>query len=77
MVYDAGLGFAIKGFAGAVLGGLGSYRGAVLGSILIGVLESVSAGYISPLNKDIFSMGVVIVVFLVKPSGIFGSLTLK
>jgi branched-chain amino acid transport system permease protein len=72
MVYDAGLGFAIKGFAGAVLGGLGSYRGAVVGSILIGLLESVAAGFISPTNKDIFAMAVIIIVFLLKPSGIFG-----
>jgi len=68
---NAGL-FAIKGIAAIVLGGLGSYRGAALGGFLIGLLESMGAGFISPLNKDIFAMTALIGMLLIKPSGIFG-----
>jgi branched-chain amino acid transport system permease protein len=70
--HNAGL-FAIKGIAAIVLGGLGSYRGATLGGFLIGLLESMGAGFISPLNKDIFAMAALIGMLLIKPSGIFGN----
>lgn len=72
MDFSAGGMFVIKGLAAVVVGGIGSYPGAVAGGLVVGLLESMGAGLISPLNKDIFSMLCIIVVLLVRPSGIFG-----
>ncbi len=72
MDFSAGGLFVIKGLAAIVLGGIGSYPGAVIGGLLVGLIESIGAGIISPLNKDIFSMLTIIVVLLIRPSGIFG-----
>lgn len=72
MDFSAGGMFVIKGLAAIVLGGIGSYPGAVVGGLLVGLIESICAGLISPLNKDIFAMLAIIVMLLVRPSGIFG-----
>jgi branched-chain amino acid transport system permease protein len=72
MSFNAGVNFIIKGLAAVVVGGIGSYRGAVIGGFLIGLLESMGAGFISPLHKDIFSMATLIAVLLIRPSGMFG-----
>lgn len=72
MDFGAGGMFVIKGLAAIVVGGIGSYPGAVVGGLLVGLLESMGAGLISPLNKDIFSMLCIIIVLLVRPSGILG-----
>lgn len=62
----------LKAFVAAVLGGIGSIPGAVLGGFLIGVFESLTKGYISSTLADAVVFGVLIVVLLVKPSGILG-----
>ena len=62
----------IKGVAAAVLGGFGSLPGAVLGGLLVGVTESLGAGYVSGTYKDIYAFILLIVVMMVKPSGILG-----
>jgi branched-chain amino acid transport system permease protein len=72
MNFSAGGLFLIKGLAAAVLGGTGSYPGAVLGGFAIGLFESIGAGFVSPMNKDIFAMASLFVVLLIRPSGIFG-----
>ena len=67
-----GLGILIKAFAAAVVGGFGSLPGAVLGGLIVGVTESLGAGYLSGSYKDIYAFILLIVVLMVKPSGILG-----
>jgi len=67
------LGAAIgrKGFAGAVIGGFGNMYGALLGGVLLGVIETVTSAYISSVYKDVVSYGLLMVFLFVKPTGIF------
>lgn len=62
----------IKAFVAAVLGGIGSIPGAMLGGILLGVLENLSKAYISSQLSDAIVFSVLIIVLLVKPTGILG-----
>jgi branched-chain amino acid transport system permease protein len=70
----------LKAFTAAVLGGIGNIAGAVLGGLLLGVIESLGAGYIGDLTggflgshyQDIFAFVVLIVVLVFRPSGIMG-----
>jgi branched-chain amino acid transport system permease protein len=67
-----GIGILIKAFAAAVVGGFGNMPGAVLGGLLVGVAESLGAGYLSGNYKDIYAFILLIAVLLVKPSGLLG-----
>ena len=62
----------LKGFAAAVLGGYGNSFGAVVGGLLLGVLESVGAGAVSSSYKDVIAFGILLLVLFVRPSGILG-----
>jgi len=62
----------LKAFAAAVVGGFGSLPGAVLGGLLVGVVESLGAGYVNGAYKDIYAFILLITVLMVKPSGILG-----
>jgi branched-chain amino acid transport system permease protein len=73
MEYDRGPLLGLKGFAAAVLGGLGSGIGSVVAGFIIGILESFGAGLISSGYKDAIALLVMLVILWVKPSGIFGS----
>jgi len=63
----------LKGFAGAVIGGYGDMYGAILGSAIMGFVETFSAGYISSTYKDIIAFGILILVMIIKPTGIFNA----
>jgi branched-chain amino acid transport system permease protein len=63
----------LKGFTAAVLGGIGSIPGAMFGGILIGMAEAFSAAYISSTFQNVIVFGILIVVLLVKPSGLLGT----
>jgi len=73
MEYDRGSLLGLKGFAAAVLGGLGSGGGAIMAGFLIGIFESLGAGLISSGYKDAIALIVLLVVLWIKPSGLFGS----
>ncbi len=62
----------LKAFVAAVLGGIGNIRGAVLGGILIGVTEQLTAGYLSPDYRDAISFLILIGILLLKPEGLLG-----
>ena len=62
----------IKAFTAAVFGGIGSIPGAMIGGILLGVIENLSKGYISTQLSDAIVFAVLIIVLLVKPTGILG-----
>ncbi|MDM7944543.1 MAG: branched-chain amino acid ABC transporter permease [Hydrogenophaga sp.] len=64
--------FAVKGFAVLILGGLGSLPGAILGGLVLGVSESLAAGFLSSAYKDVISFLVMILVLLVMPQGLLG-----
>ena len=73
MEYDRGAMLAIKGFGAVVLGGLGSFPGAILGGLILGTIESFGAGLIHSGYKDAFALIVLLVVLFLKPSGLLGS----
>lgn len=67
MGYIAG----IKAFTAAVLGGIGSIPGAMVGGILLGLIEGLAAGYISSEYKDAYAFVVLIIILLIRPTGLF------
>ena len=62
----------LKAFIASVIGGLGSVPGAIVGALLLGVLETLVSAYVSSSLRDFFSFALLIVLLLVKPSGLFG-----
>jgi branched-chain amino acid transport system permease protein len=74
-VYPTLGGIAIKAFIASVIGGLGSLPGAVLGGLLLGVLETMVAGYISSSYRDLFSFALLILMLLFLPNGLLGKNT--
>ncbi|UXU76673.1 MULTISPECIES: branched-chain amino acid ABC transporter permease [unclassified Paracoccus (in: a-proteobacteria)] len=71
--YDVGLALALKGFAGAMLGGMGNPKGAFVGGLLLGLLEALTAGYLSSQYKDAAAFVVILAVLFFMPQGLFGS----
>ena len=65
----------IKAFTAAVLGGIGSIPGAVLGALILGCTESFGTGYISSDYEDVFAFVLLIIILIVKPSGLLGHKT--
>lgn len=70
--YDNGIFLGVKGFAAAILGGLGSPLGAVLGGLILGLSESLTAGYLSSVYKDAVSLVLLLVILLLRPQGLVG-----
>ena len=65
MGYSAGL----KAFTAAVLGGIGNLRGAMLGGLMLGVIESLAVTFINPAYKDVVAFVVLILVLVFRPEG--------
>jgi len=63
----------IKAFTAAVLGGIGNIPGAMLGGMLLGLIESLGAGYISSEYKDVFAFAILVLVLIFRPSGLLGT----
>jgi len=73
--YEMGGPLAIKGFAAAILGGLGNPMGAVAGGLLVGVLEAFSVSRLPAAYNDVTAFVVLLLVLFVRPQGLFGSPT--
>ncbi len=62
----------IKAFTAAVLGGIGSIPGAVLGSVVLGLTESFATGYVSSDYEDVFAFSLLVLILIFRPSGLLG-----
>lgn len=61
-----------KAFISAVVGGLGSMPGAVVGALILGVLETMISAYVSSALRNLFAYALLIVILLIKPTGLMG-----
>ncbi|HXS40922.1 MAG TPA: branched-chain amino acid ABC transporter permease LivH, partial [Stellaceae bacterium] len=73
-VIDFFIGFlaGMKAFTAAVLGGIGSLPGAMLGGLLIGLIEAFWSGYFNAAYKDVAVFGILVLVLIFRPSGLLG-----
>lgn len=70
-----GMLFGIKAFVAAVLGGIGSLPGAMLGGVILGLCEEMVVGYLSSTYRDALAFGILILILLVRPAGLLGTVT--
>ena len=70
--YDVGMMLGLKGFSASVLDGLGSGPGAIVGGLLLGVVEALGAGYVSSAYKDALAFAIILLVLFFMPQGLFG-----
>ena len=73
--FTMGWGYGLKAFIAAILGGIGNIPGAMLGGFLLGVIEALASGYISMAWKDAIAFFVLIVILIIRPTGILGERT--
>ena len=69
---DMGALLGMKAFIIVILGGLGSIPGAIVGGIILGMLEALGGGYLSAAYKDVYAFGALVLILAVKPTGLFG-----
>ena len=70
--YDIGVALGLKAFYAAIIGGFNQIRGALLGGLLVGLVETLSGAYISGPFRDAFALAILIAVLLLKPEGLWG-----
>ncbi|HEX4926832.1 MAG TPA: branched-chain amino acid ABC transporter permease [Burkholderiales bacterium] len=70
--WDSGVMLGLKGFAAAILGGLGSAAGAVAGGLALGLVEALGAGYVSSAYKDVFAFLIILAALVFLPDGLLG-----
>jgi branched-chain amino acid transport system permease protein len=70
--YDIGIGLGLKAFYAAIIGGFNQIRGALLGGLLVGVVETLSAAYVSSQFRDAVALVILMAVLLLKPEGLWG-----
>jgi branched-chain amino acid transport system permease protein len=70
--FTMGWSYGLKAFTAAILGGIGNIPGAMLGGFLLGIVEALGAGYVSSAWKDAIAFVVLIVVLIVRPTGLLG-----
>jgi branched-chain amino acid transport system permease protein len=71
--FNLGDGLLLQGFAAVVIGGMGDVRGSALGGLFIGVVQTLSASYISTTYQDAITFGLVLVVLLWRPTGLLAA----
>lgn len=72
VVFTMGFTPALKAFTAAVLGGIGNLRGAMIGGLLLGVVESLSVVFVQAAYIDVVAFGILVAVLLIRPTGILG-----
>lgn len=73
IAYDSGVMLGLKGFAAAMLGGFGNFAGAVVGGLVLGLLEGLGAGFVSSAYKDAIAFVVILAVLFLMPGGLLGA----
>ncbi|MBF0329162.1 MAG: branched-chain amino acid ABC transporter permease [Nitrospirae bacterium] len=71
--YSIGYVAGIKAFTAAVLGGIGNIPGAMLGGVVLGLIESLGSAYVSAEYKDVYAFIILLIILLIKPSGLLGT----
>jgi branched-chain amino acid transport system permease protein len=71
--FDMGDAIGLKAFFAAIIGGFNQMRGALLGAVLLGILENLAAAYISPAYKDGVALVLFVLVILFRPEGLLGT----
>ena len=69
--FDIGLPLTLKGFAAAIIGGLGNIRGAMIGGIILGIVEAICTAFVSSTYSDVTTYSVMIAILVLWPSGLF------
>ncbi len=64
--------FGLKAFIAAILGGIGNIPGAMLGGMMLGIIETLGAGYLSPQWKDVIAYAILILILIFRPTGLLG-----
>ncbi len=72
VVFTMGFTPALKAFTAAVLGGIGNIRGAMLGGLVLGVVENVATIFTGPAWRDVVSFGILVLVLMFRPTGLLG-----
>jgi branched-chain amino acid transport system permease protein len=70
--FDMGFGTGMKAFTAAVLGGIGNLPGAMLGGVVLGLVESLGRRFLSDQYKDVYAFVLLLVVLVLRPRGILG-----
>jgi branched-chain amino acid transport system permease protein len=70
--FTLGWTFGLKAFIAAILGGIGNIPGAMLGGMLLGIIETLGAGYLSPQWKDVIAYAILILILVFRPTGLLG-----
>jgi len=70
--WDVGVMLGLKGFAAAILGGMGSGPGAIIGGLALGLIEALGAGYLSSAYKDVFAFVIILAALIFLPDGLAG-----
>jgi len=70
--FTLGWTFGLKAFIAAIMGGIGNIPGAMLGGMLLGIIETLGSGYISPQWKDVIAYVILIVILIFRPTGLLG-----
>ena len=70
--FTMGWGYGLKAFTAAILGGIGNIPGAMIGGLLLGVTEAMGAAYLSVAYRDAITFGVLILILIVRPTGLLG-----
>jgi len=70
--FTLGWSYGLKAFIAAILGGIGNIPGAMVGGMLLGIIETLGAGYMSPQWKDVIAYAILIVILMFRPTGLLG-----
>jgi branched-chain amino acid transport system permease protein len=70
--FTLGWTFGLKAFIAAILGGIGNIPGAMVGGMLLGIIETLASGYISPQWKDVIAYAILILILILRPTGLLG-----
>jgi len=70
--FTLGWAFGLKAFIAAIMGGIGNIPGAMVGGMLLGIIETLGSGYLSPQWKDVIAYGILILILIFRPTGLLG-----